>query len=178
MLRDGCAWTRHAGPRRNDADLPSLPTSDSRESCETVVPLYTGSKTAAFYAHKSILMLVRLRSRLAQANLRPNGLNITQQRTVSSDPRPRTIFSGIQPTGVPHLGNYLGALRQWVKLQDEAASDDVLIYSIVDLHAITVHQNPENLRRCKRESLATLLAIGLDPKRSTIFYQSSVCDLM
>ncbi|GAB7347897.1 hypothetical protein MBLNU459_g5420t1 [Dothideomycetes sp. NU459] len=86
----------------------------------------------------------------------------------------KVIFSGIQPTGVPHLGNYLGALQQWVKLQNKATPNTSLIYSIVDLHAITVYQSPEHLRKCKREMLATLLAIGLDPERSTIFYQSSV----
>jgi tryptophanyl-tRNA synthetase len=88
--------------------------------------------------------------------------------------QPKTIFSGIQPTGVPHLGNYLGALRQWVRLQDEAADDTTLIYSLVDLHAITIRQDPKQLRQWKKESLAMLLAIGLDPKRSTIFHQSDV----
>lgn len=92
----------------------------------------------------------------------------------SPQDKSKVIFSGIQPTGVPHLGNYLGALQQWKKLQDEAANDTKLIYSIVDLHAITVPQRAEDLRRCKREMLATLLAIGLDPKKSTIFMQSSV----
>lgn len=87
---------------------------------------------------------------------------------------PKVIFSGIQPTGVPHLGNYLGAMQQWVKLQNEASSDTSLIYSVVDLHAITVPQDPQNLRTCKREMLAALLAIGLDPKKSTIFFQSDV----
>ena len=88
--------------------------------------------------------------------------------------QPRTIFSGIQPTGVPHLGNYLGALRQWVKIQSNAEADDKLIYSLVDLHAITIRQDPTQLRQWKRESLAMLLAIGLDPKRSIIFHQSDV----
>ncbi|KAL7918503.1 hypothetical protein ACQKWADRAFT_323719 [Trichoderma austrokoningii] len=87
--------------------------------------------------------------------------------------RPRVVFSGIQPTGVPHLGNYLGALRQWVNLQREEKPSTKLIYSIVDLHAITVPQQPEVLRQRKREVLAALLAIGLDPERCTIFYQSS-----
>ncbi|KAF1981783.1 tryptophanyl-tRNA synthetase [Aulographum hederae CBS 113979] len=86
----------------------------------------------------------------------------------------RVVFSGIQPTGVPHLGNYLGALRQWRKLQDEAAPEDTLLYSIVDLHAITIRQDPAQLKRWKKEMLATMLAIGLDPHRSIIFYQSSV----
>lgn len=88
--------------------------------------------------------------------------------------RPQVIFSGIQPTGVPHLGNYLGALRQWVKLQNEAPSNATILYSIVDLHAITVRQDPVQLRQWRREMLASLLAVGLDPKRSIIFYQSDV----
>lgn len=103
--------------------------------------------------------------------------NVISRRAYSTPSQlaPKVIFSGIQPTGVPHLGNYLGALQQWVRLQNEAASDVSLIYSVVDLHAITVPQDPDHLRRCKREMLATLLAIGLDPNKSTIFYQSSVC---
>lgn len=86
---------------------------------------------------------------------------------------PRVVFSGIQPTGVPHLGNYAGALRQWKELQ-HSEPESKLIYSIVDLHAITTPQPPEDLRRCKRQALAALLAIGIDPDRSTLFYQSSV----
>jgi tryptophanyl-tRNA synthetase len=81
---------------------------------------------------------------------------------------PRVVFSGIQPTGVPHL-----ALRNWETLQSEAAPTDKLLFSIVDLHAITIRQDPEQLRRYKRECLASLLAIGLDPKKSIIFEQSS-----
>ncbi|KAI8954586.1 hypothetical protein F4801DRAFT_575324 [Xylaria longipes] len=84
------------------------------------------------------------------------------------------VFSGIQPTGVPHLGNYLGALRQWKRLQDIAGVEDKLIFSIVDLHAITMPQDAEALRYRRREMLAALLAIGLDPEKSTLFYQSSV----
>jgi tryptophanyl-tRNA synthetase len=86
----------------------------------------------------------------------------------------RVVFSGIQPTGVPHLGNYLGALREWVNLQNNAAEDAKLIFSIVDLHAITVPQNPEQLRKWRRQTLAALLAIGLNPSRSIMFYQSTV----
>ncbi|KAI0115806.1 hypothetical protein GGR51DRAFT_555680 [Nemania sp. FL0031] len=84
------------------------------------------------------------------------------------------IFSGIQPTGTPHLGNYLGAMRQWKRLQDAAGEGDKLFFSIVDLHAITMPQDPEALRQRRREMLAALLAIGLDPEKSTLFYQSSV----
>ncbi|OJI80033.1 hypothetical protein ASPTUDRAFT_131006 [Aspergillus tubingensis CBS 134.48] len=86
----------------------------------------------------------------------------------------KTIFSGIQPTGVPHLGNYLGALREWVKLQDDASDGTRLYFSIVDLHALTVPQESAQLRQWRKEALATLVAAGLDPDRSTIFYQSSV----
>lgn len=103
-------------------------------------------------------------SRLNQQTLRPH----------TSNSKAHVIFSGIQPTGVPHLGNYLGALQQWVQLQKKASPSTHLLYSIVDLHAITSSQDAEQLRRWKRETLATLLAIGLDPERSTIFYQSAV----
>lgn len=95
------------------------------------------------------------------------------RRTYSTTPK-RVIFSGIQPTGVPHIGNYLGALQQWVRLQNEETSTTKLIFSIVDLHAITVQQDASRLRRWKKETLAALLAVGLDPKRCTIFYQSDV----
>ena len=84
------------------------------------------------------------------------------------------IFSGIQPTGIPHLGNYLGAFQPWVSLQNEAPSTTQLYFSIADLHAITSQQKPEQLRAWKREMLAILIAAGLDPERSTLFYQSSV----
>jgi tryptophanyl-tRNA synthetase len=80
------------------------------------------------------------------------------------------IFSGIQPTGDLHLGNYLGALRNWVALQN----DYECIYCIVDLHAITVWQDPQNLILNTREVTAGLIASGLDPKKNIIFNQSSV----
>ncbi|KAJ5752336.1 hypothetical protein N7520_009253 [Penicillium odoratum] len=94
--------------------------------------------------------------------------------TSSTTTQEPVIFSGIQPTGVPHLGNYLGALNQWVKLQNNAKPGAKLLFSIVDLHALTVPQDAAQLRRWRREAFATLLAVGLDPKRSTIFYQSAV----
>ena len=87
----------------------------------------------------------------------------------------QVIFSGIQPTGVPHIGNYLGALQQWVHLQNNAAPSTQLLFSIVDLHAITLPQDRNMLQRWRKETLATLLAVGLDPKRCTIFFQSDVC---
>lgn len=110
--------------------------------------------------------------------------------TSASNASPKVIFSGIQPTGVPHLGNYLGALSQWVALQEEATAAGSsnsssgsngttppptrLFFSVVDLHAITLPQDSAQLRRWRREMLAALLAVGLDPARSTIFHQSSV----
>jgi tryptophanyl-tRNA synthetase len=85
-------------------------------------------------------------------------------------PLPR-VLSGIQPTaGSFHLGNYLGALRQWVRLQDTVEA----FYCVVDLHAITLPQDPAELRRSTLVSAAQLLALGVDPSRSTLFVQSHV----
>ncbi|RBY93208.1 tryptophan--tRNA ligase [Blastococcus sp. TF02A-30] len=85
-------------------------------------------------------------------------------------PLPR-VLSGIQPTaGSFHLGNYLGAVRQWVALQDAAET----FYCVVDLHAITADWDPEELRRNSLASAAQLLALGVDPSRSTLFVQSHV----
>lgn len=87
----------------------------------------------------------------------------------------RTIFSGIQPTGTPHLGNYLGALREWVRLQNSSPPSDNFYFSVVDLHSLTSHpQTPAQRREAKRLTLASLLAAGLSPERCTLFYQSDV----
>jgi tryptophanyl-tRNA synthetase len=84
--------------------------------------------------------------------------------------RPR-VFSGIQPTADSfHLGNYLGALRQWVAMQDTHDA----FYCVVDLHAITIPQDPAVLRRRTRVAAAQLFALGIDPERSTLFVQSHV----
>ncbi|ONI84042.1 tryptophan--tRNA ligase [Saccharothrix sp. ALI-22-I] len=84
--------------------------------------------------------------------------------------RPR-VLSGIQPTaGSFHLGNYLGAIRQWVALQETHDA----FYCVVDLHAITVEQDPKVLRQNTRMSAAQLLALGIDPDRSSLFVQSHV----
>ncbi|HEY1625213.1 MAG TPA: tryptophan--tRNA ligase [Streptosporangiaceae bacterium] len=86
------------------------------------------------------------------------------------NPRKR-VLSGIQPTADSfHLGNYLGAVRQWVALQDEYDA----FYCVVDLHAITVPQDPQTLRRRTKVAAAQLLAAGLDPDRCTLFVQSHV----
>ena len=82
----------------------------------------------------------------------------------------KRIFSGIQPSGKLHLGNYLGAVRNWVQLQDEYDC----VYCVVDEHAITVRQDPAELRRKTLELFAQLIACGIDPERSTLFVQSHV----
>ena len=80
------------------------------------------------------------------------------------------IFSGIQPTGIAHLGNYLGALQNWVKLQD----GNECVFCLVDLHAITVAQDPAQLREQTRLNAALLIACGIDPERQILFHQSAV----
>ena len=82
----------------------------------------------------------------------------------------KVIFSGIQPSGALHLGNYLGALRNWVALQDEYNC----VYCVVDEHAITVRQDPAALRRQTLELFAQLVACGIDPEKSILFIQSHV----
>ena len=86
----------------------------------------------------------------------------------------KVVFSGIQPSGLLHLGNYLGTLRKWVQLQDSAPKHQECLYSIVDLHAITVMQPSDTFPIRRRQTLATLLAIGVNPDISTVFYQSAV----
>lgn len=82
----------------------------------------------------------------------------------------KIIFSGIQPSGMLTLGNYLGALRNWRLLQDEYNC----YYCVVDLHAITVRQDPATLRKRCNETMALLIACGLDPKKNVMFFQSHV----
>ena len=82
----------------------------------------------------------------------------------------KRVFSGIQPSGTPHLGTYLGALKNWVAIQDGYDS----YYCIVDLHALTTPQDPKVLRHNVRETTAIYLAAGLDPEKSVIFRQSRV----
>ncbi|WAW14246.1 tryptophan--tRNA ligase [Peptostreptococcus equinus] len=86
------------------------------------------------------------------------------------DREKKVIFSGVQPSGKMTLGNYLGALKSWTKLQD----DYECYYSMVNMHAITVPQDPEVLRRQTTELLAQFLACGIDPDKNTIFVQSHV----
>src|SRR5438046_1689630 len=88
--------------------------------------------------------------------------------TLAPQPVGRRTFSGIQPSGTVHLGNDLGAIRNYVRLQDEYEA----IYCIVDYHALTSTHDPELLRQRTREMAASLLALGLDPEHCTLFVQS------
>ena len=82
----------------------------------------------------------------------------------------KVLFSGMQATGTLTIGNYLGALKNWVSLSEEYEC----FYSVVDLHSITVRQDPAELRRCARALLTLYIAAGLDPKKNCIYYQSHV----
>lgn len=84
----------------------------------------------------------------------------------------KIVFSGIQPSGEPTIGNYIGAIRNWVEIQNNEDYDS--IYCIVDMHAITVPQVPKDLRKHTLEVLSLLLATGLDPEKTTLFIQSHV----
>ena len=84
----------------------------------------------------------------------------------------KKIFSGVQPTGNLHLGNYLGAIKNFVELNND--DQNSCVFFVVDLHAITVNQDPKELRNNIRETVATFIACGIDPKKSIIFNQSRV----
>ena len=87
-----------------------------------------------------------------------------------ADRRPMRVVSGIQPTGDLHLGNLLGAILRWVRMQDEAEC----LFFLADLHALTVDVKPEELRSNVREMAAALIASGIDPAKSTLFRQSAI----
>ncbi|ELU14621.1 hypothetical protein CAPTEDRAFT_211057 [Capitella teleta] len=95
----------------------------------------------------------------------------TAEKSSEKPERPRRIFSGIQPTGVPHIGNYFGAIKPWVEMQERYGN---IILSVVDLHSITVPHQPRTLRQNIRSMVACLLACGIDPDRTILFQQSSV----
>ena len=86
----------------------------------------------------------------------------------------KTILSGVQPSGNLTIGNYLGAIRNWISLQDEKYEEYNFLYCVMDMHAITVRQTPAELRRRTMETVALYLAAGIDPAKSLIFVQSHV----
>ena len=87
---------------------------------------------------------------------------------------PMRVVSGIQPTGDLHLGNLLGAILRWVRMQEEAGPGDERLFFLADLHALTIDVDPAKLRASSREMAAALIASGIDPDRSTLFRQSAV----
>src|SRR4051794_39221544 len=89
--------------------------------------------------------------------------------TATESTRPR-VLSGVKPSGNLHLGNYLGAIKRWVDNQEKFDN----FFCIVDLHAITVYQDPASLRRNTRELAAFYFAAGIDPQHSTVFVQSHI----
>lgn len=86
----------------------------------------------------------------------------------------KRIFSGIRPSGDLHIGNYLGAIKQWLKLQDDHSVESGMVFGIMDLHAITTPHEPEKLRKATLETALIYLAAGLDPKRTIFMVQSWV----
>ncbi|KOC64324.1 Tryptophan--tRNA ligase, mitochondrial [Habropoda laboriosa] len=92
-------------------------------------------------------------------------------RKASKTDYPKRIFSGIQPTGNLHLGNYLGAIHKWTQLQDNGEN---VVFSIVDMHSITLPHDPKELNDNVLKMTATLLACGIDPKKSILFQQSTI----
>src|SRR5213079_3300805 len=106
---------------------------------------------------------------------RPGGLRAAgcpRNRAHRLDSPAVRIFSGIQPTGRKHLGNYIGAIRQYVEGQDRGEA----IYCIVDLHAVTVQYDPSELRERVLDTAALLVAAGLDPERCILFRQADVLE--
>ena len=84
------------------------------------------------------------------------------------------VFSGIQPTGEIHLGNYLGAVQHWVAAQEQSAAPDQTLYCVVDLHGLTLPWDTTTYAEATRRTAMLLLAAGLDPERCTLFVQSHV----
>lgn len=103
-----------------------------------------------------------------ETNLAQNSDSVPE--TIKTTEKKKRIFSGVQPSGTLTIGNYLGAIKNWTTLQDEYDC----IYCVVDMHAITVRQEPALLRRRTLETLAIYLAAGLDPKKNVLFVQSHV----
>src|SRR5207253_11148604 len=113
----------------------------------------------------------RPRRRAFQWSLRSFQLLSSRSRMVISPTSMKArVLSGVQPSGNLHIGNYLGALKNWVKIQYDYES----IFCIVDLHAITVQQNPAELRAKILETAGVFLAAGIDPEHSSVVVQSAV----
>nr|CAB3267664.1 tryptophan--tRNA ligase, mitochondrial-like [Phallusia mammillata] len=119
----------------------------------------------------------KLRSVLLQfSGCRFYAANVSRMFSSKSNyptPKEEVIFSGIQPTGIPHIGNYLGAIKHWVAMQEKPAT---IYYSIVDMHSVTIPKDKSVLQNHILDMTACLLACGIDPKRSVLFQQSDVLE--
>ena len=125
---------------------------------------------------------------LEHNDVQESSLDLKDSPSEKEEKGSRVIFSLIQPTGIPHIGNYLGALQRWKDLQDEdvlprryGQRNDRRYFGLADLHSLTMQQDPATRKRQIHETFASLLAVGLDPTRSTLFCQSHVAghaDLM
>lgn len=121
-----------------------------------------------------VLRMAASTTRLASSSTKSAKNTVLDLGSASIAPN-SSIFSMIQPTGVFHVGNYLGAVRSWVDLQETAPADAKLIFGVADLHALTVPKDdPEGLRFCRRQAVASMLATGIDPERCIVFQQSQV----
>lgn len=85
----------------------------------------------------------------------------------------KRIFSGIQPTGVPHIGNYFGAMKNWTMLQNQVGATQ-LLFSIVDMHGLTIPKDPQVYKESIQKTAISLLATGLEPEKCIIYQQSKV----
>ncbi|XP_059050676.1 tryptophan--tRNA ligase, mitochondrial [Achroia grisella] len=121
------------------------------------------------FIRRSIVNLRRYPRRFHYCGLGHN--YCTKKSEAESEEWPRRVITGLQPTGALHVGNYFGALRRCVQLQD--AGEDLMIF-IADLHSLTTHHNPQALRDNSLELAALVLAAGVDPERSVVFTQSAV----
>ena len=142
-----------------------------RKTPYVLQPFYIGRR----YVSTSPSSSIASTSKITQSDAGYSSTTTSASTTTAPTRQRQVIFSGVQPTGIPHLGNYLGALRNWVDLQNASLdTSDELYFSIVGYHAITMPQQAARLRSDRSEMMATLLAIGLDPQRCTIFHQDQV----
>ncbi|CAO1622762.1 unnamed protein product [Parajaminaea phylloscopi] len=130
-----------------------------------------GSLPSSSHRPRSLVRAVAGPSSRSSHHRGRRGLSSTSRADETSE---RIIFSGIQPTGTPHLGNLLGALFNWAELQRREPASTTLYFSIVGWHSLTVPQDPALLLQNRRDMLAALLAVGIDPARSVLFHQNDV----
>ena len=149
--RPGAAWMPSSTSRRTVSPGSTKGASTTRPS--------TRASASPPYTHFSIVTEFATGA----------DTSFTIEVLPKSDMKAR-VLSGIQPTGSPHIGNYLGALKNWAKIQYDYDS----IYCIVDLHAVTVYQKPDELRAKIEELAGMLLAIGIDPQHSSLVVQSAI----